>query len=44
VLHDPTTKRPENSESPPTSTMLGVTRLSHPDFLIEVEIMAITSA
>jgi enamine deaminase RidA (YjgF/YER057c/UK114 family) len=44
VLHDPTTKRRENSEFPPVSTMLGVSRLSHPDFLIEVEIVAVTAA
>ena len=44
VLRDPTTKRPENSEHPPTSTMIGVTRLSHPDFLIEIDLLAITQA
>lgn len=44
VLHDPSTTRPENSEFPPVSTMLGVSRLSHPDFLIEVEIVAVTAA
>jgi enamine deaminase RidA (YjgF/YER057c/UK114 family) len=37
-------KRPENSAHPPTSTMIGVTRLSHPDFLIEVDLIAITNA
>ena len=44
VLHDPATKRRENGEFPPVSTMLGVSRLSHPDFLIEVEIVAVTAA
>jgi len=44
VLHDPQTRRPENSEFPPVSTMIGVTRLSHPDFLVEVEIVAVTAA
>jgi enamine deaminase RidA (YjgF/YER057c/UK114 family) len=40
----PSTKRPENSEHPPTSTMIDVTRLSHPDFLIEIDLVAITEA
>jgi enamine deaminase RidA (YjgF/YER057c/UK114 family) len=44
VLHDPATKRLESAANPPTSTMLGVSRLSHPDFLIEIEIMAIAAA
>ena len=37
-------KRPENSDHPPTSTMIGVTRLSHPDFLVEIDLIAITNA
>ncbi len=37
-------KRPENAEFPPTSTMIGVTRLSHPDFLIEMDLIAVTDA
>jgi len=37
-------KRPENFAAPPTSTMIGVTRLSHPDFLVEIDLIAITSA
>lgn len=37
-------KRPENREFPPVSTMIEVNRLSHPDFLIEVEIVAVTEA
>ena len=44
VLADPSTKRPEHAEHPPTSTMIGVTRLSHPDFLIEIDLLAITEA
>jgi enamine deaminase RidA (YjgF/YER057c/UK114 family) len=44
VLRDPATKRPENSSHPPTSTMIGVTRLSNPDFLIEIDLIAITNA
>lgn len=37
-------KRPENFDHPPTSTMIGVTRLSHPDFLVEIDLIAITNA
>ena len=37
-------KRPENKEFPPTSTMIGVTRLSNPGFLIEMDLIAITDA
>ena len=37
-------KRPENKEQPPTSTMIGVTRLSHPDFLVEIDLIAVTNA
>ena len=37
-------KRPENFDYPPTSTMIGVTRLSHPDFLVEIDLIAITNA
>jgi enamine deaminase RidA (YjgF/YER057c/UK114 family) len=36
-------KRPENAEHPPTSTMIGVTRLSHPDFLVEIDLIAVTN-
>ena len=42
AMHDG--QRPESREHPPTSTMIGVTRLSHPDFLIEIDLIAITSA
>jgi enamine deaminase RidA (YjgF/YER057c/UK114 family) len=44
AMRDPATKRPENSDHPPTSTMIGVTRLSHPDFLIEIDLIAVTNA
>jgi enamine deaminase RidA (YjgF/YER057c/UK114 family) len=43
ALRDPATKRPENSDHPPTSTMIGVTRLSNPDFLIEIDLIAVTN-
>ena len=42
AMRAPSTKRRENSEHPPTSTMICVTRLSHPDFLIEIDLVAIT--
>ena len=44
VMRDPTTKRPENADHPPTSTMIGVTRLSNPDFLIEIDLTAVVDA
>jgi enamine deaminase RidA (YjgF/YER057c/UK114 family) len=33
-------KVPWNPEKPPCSTLIGVTRLSNPDFLIEIDLMA----
>lgn len=42
ALREPGLKRPENPDHPPTSTMVGVTRLSHPDFLVEIDLIAIT--
>jgi enamine deaminase RidA (YjgF/YER057c/UK114 family) len=44
VLADPATKGPENHEHPPTSTLIGVTRLSNPDFLIEIDLIAVVDA
>jgi enamine deaminase RidA (YjgF/YER057c/UK114 family) len=44
AMRDPGTKRPESAAHPPTSTMIGVTRLSHPDFLIEIDLIAVTDA
>jgi enamine deaminase RidA (YjgF/YER057c/UK114 family) len=41
---DPTTKRPPRGESPAASTMIGVTRLSDPDFLIEMDLIAVVDA
>ncbi len=32
---------PWNPDRPPGSTLIGVTRLSHPDFLIEIDLMAV---
>jgi enamine deaminase RidA (YjgF/YER057c/UK114 family) len=44
AMRDPSTRRPENSDHPPTSTMIGVTRLSHPDFMVEIDLIAVTAA
>jgi enamine deaminase RidA (YjgF/YER057c/UK114 family) len=44
VFADRSLRRPENHEHPPTSTMVGVTRLSHPDFMVEIDLVAITEA
>lgn len=42
VQTDPTMTFPWNRDRPPPSTLIGVTRLSHPDFLIEIDLMAVT--
>ncbi len=44
VSSDPNTPRYGDPERPPPSTMVGVTRLSHPDFLIEIDLTAIVEA
>lgn len=44
VSADPDTPRFGNPDRPPPSTMVGVTRLSNPAFLIEVDLVAITEA
>lgn len=44
VQTDPTMKFPWNPDRPPPSTLIGVTRLSHPDFLIEIDLMAVVAA
>lgn len=41
VLFDPTLPKFGNPDRPPPSTMIGVTRLSNPDFLIEIDLMAV---
>jgi enamine deaminase RidA (YjgF/YER057c/UK114 family) len=43
VLTDPTTKVPWSRERPSPSTLIGVTALSNPGFLIEVEIVAVVN-
>ena len=44
VLRDPATKKYDKANAMPTSTMIGVTRLSNPGFLIEIDLIAITDA
>jgi enamine deaminase RidA (YjgF/YER057c/UK114 family) len=44
VQTDPTMTYPWHPDRPPPSTLVGVTRLSHPDFLIEIDLMAVTNA
>ncbi len=43
VQTDPAVTYPWHPDRPPPSTLVGVTRLSHPDFLIEIDLMAVTS-
>ncbi len=44
VASDPNAPRYGDPDRPPPSTMVGVTRLSHPDFLIEIALTAIVEA
>ena len=44
VTTDPTTPKFFDLNAMPGSTMIGVTRLSHPDFLIEVDLLAAVTA
>ena len=41
VMNDPTVALPWNKSKPSPSTLIGVTALSNPGFLIEVEIIAV---
>jgi len=41
VSRDPNTPQYGSPEKPPPSTLIGVTRLSHPDFLIEIDLIAV---
>jgi enamine deaminase RidA (YjgF/YER057c/UK114 family) len=43
IQTDPKMSFPWHPDRPPPSTLIGVTRLSHPDFLIEIDLMAVTS-
>jgi|SRR5690242_1707144 enamine deaminase RidA (YjgF/YER057c/UK114 family) len=44
VMRDPATKKYEDRDAMPTSTMIGVTRLTNPGFLLEIDLVAITEA
>lgn len=44
LIYDPDLQRWGNPDRPPPSTLIGVTRLSNPDFLIEIDLMAVTEA
>ena len=44
VLNDPTLPLPWDVNRPSPSTLIGVTALANPGFLIEVEIMAVVAA
>ena len=41
VTHAPDIPKYGNPDMPAPSTMVGVTRLSNPDFLVEIDLMAI---
>ena len=43
VQTDPTMTFPWHPDRPPPSTLIGVTGLSHRDFLIEIDLMAVTN-
>lgn len=43
IQTDPSMSFPWHPDRPPPSTLIGVTRLSHPDFLIEIDLMAVTN-
>ena len=44
IARDPATPKYFNAERMPGSTMVGVTRLSDPEFLIEVDLLAVVQA
>jgi enamine deaminase RidA (YjgF/YER057c/UK114 family) len=41
IQTEPTMTFPWHPDRPPPSTLIGVTRLSHPDFLIEIDLLAV---
>ncbi len=43
VQTDPTMTFPWHPDRPPPSTLVGVTCLSHPDFLIEIDVLAVAN-
>ncbi len=44
IQTDPTTPKFGDPEKPPPSTLVGVTRLSNPQFLIEIDLLAVVAA
>lgn len=42
MQRDPSLPQPWPADLPPPSTLIGVTRLSHPDFGLEIDLMAVT--
>ena len=44
VTNNPDVPKPWNPERAPCSTLVGVTRLSNPNFLIEIDLMAVVPA
>ena len=44
VTTNPETRKFGDPDNPPPSTMVGVTRLSNPDFLIEIDLMAMVGS
>lgn len=44
MQRDPTLPQPWPVGAPPPSTLIGVTRLSHPDFGLEIDLMAVTAS
>jgi enamine deaminase RidA (YjgF/YER057c/UK114 family) len=43
VTNSPDVPKPWHPDRAPGSTLVGVTRLSHPDFLIEIDLMAVAA-
>lgn len=44
MQRDPTLPQPWPKDLPPPSTLIGVTRLSHRDFALEIDLLAVTQA
>jgi enamine deaminase RidA (YjgF/YER057c/UK114 family) len=44
MQRDPSLPQPWPPNLPPPSTLIGVTRLSHPDFGLEIDLLAVTQS
>ena len=44
MQRDPSLPQPGPPNLPPPSTLIGVTRLSHPDFGLEIDLLAVTQS